>query len=90
MPNVSASDASASNAKVSDAAILQGTLPALYALYSDKFTTVDMRLAVNGSGHLYETPGGRSVHVATDMDPQLLLHSITNSVLKCFEPRLDP
>ena len=88
--NTTASNTTALNAEVPDAAILHDTLPVLYALYPDKFTIVDMRLAVNGLGHLFETPEGRLVHVATDMDPPLLFHSISNGVRKCFEPRLDP
>lgn len=67
-------------------AVFHDVLPALYTLHPEKFQTVDQLFSADQNGHVSENPEGRPVHVVTDMEQDLLLHSLSNGVRRCFDP----
>ncbi|MCQ2251054.1 MAG: nucleoside hydrolase [Bacteroidales bacterium] len=64
-------------------AIIHDALPVLYYKFRDKFKMEDYKLTVNERGHLEKSDAGRLVHVAVDMERDLL----KNEIKKALEVR---
>ncbi len=60
-----------------DAAVLHDTMPVLYLAQPEKFTVQDMHISVDKYGATQLAPAGHKVHVALDVEKDLLNNTLT-------------